>query len=263
MGADTIAGALRDAVDDKRVEAIIFRVDSPGGSYVASDTIWHETVRAREAGKPLIVSMGNLAGSGGYFVAMDADVIVAEPGTITASIGVLGGKMLTRDFWNKLGITWDDVASSEHSRMWTGTYDYGTARERFEAGLDRVYEDFTTRVAEGRDLPIERVREVARGRIWTGEEALEIGLVDELGGVDVALEVAREAIGLDADDSVRIKRFPRRRSSWELWLSRRSDRAAFAALTKSLVSLQPKVRMLKQLGILDDPGPLTMPDVQP
>jgi len=260
MGADTIAAAIRDAAEDRRVKAIVFRVDSPGGSYVASDTIWRETVRAREADKPVIVSMGNVAGSGGYFVAMDADRIVAQPGTITASIGVLGGKMLTRDFWEKLGITWDDVASSANSRIWTGTYDYGPSRERFDSALDRIYDDFTGRVSAGRDLPLEEVHKIARGRIWTGEDALELGLVDELGGLDVALDLARDAIGLDSGAPVRIKRFPRRRSAWELFFSKRSERAALQALARSLKALQPQMRMLKRLGILDDSGPLRMPD---
>jgi protease-4 len=261
MGSDTVGEAFRDAVDDRRVKAIIFRVDSPGGSYVASDAIWRETVRAREADKPVLVSMGNVAGSGGYFVAMDADKIVAQPGTITASIGVVGGKFLTREFWEKLGITWDDVVSSEHSRMWTGTYDYGPNRERFEASLDRIYADFTERVAAGRDLPLDEVLEMAKGRIWTGEDAKELGLVDALGGIDVALRLAREAIGLEEDAPVRLKRFPRRRSAWEMLLAGRSDRAAVTAMTRSLAALQPHMRTLKRLGIVEDPGPLTMPEV--
>src|SRR5207249_7032298 len=107
MGSDTVAGAIRNAAENKDVKAILFRVDSPGGSYVASDTSWREVVRARKAGKPVIVSMGDLAGSGGYFVAMAADKIVAQPGTITASIGVLGGKLLSSGFWNKIGPSWD------------------------------------------------------------------------------------------------------------------------------------------------------------
>src|SRR4029453_2476744 len=125
------------------------------GSYVASDTIWRETQLTREAGKPVVVTMGNLAGSGGYFVAMNADKIVAEPGTITASIGVLGGKLLTREFWDRLGVGWDDVATSARSRVWPGGYPWGAARDRFEDALDRIYEAFRSRVAEGRRLPIE------------------------------------------------------------------------------------------------------------
>jgi protease-4 len=260
MGADTIASAFRSAIDDSRVKAIVFRVDSPGGSYVASDTIWRETVRAQEAGKPVIVSMGNVAGSGGYFVAMHADKIVAQPATITASIGVLGGKLLTRDFWKeKVGVTWDDVHRGENARMWTSTYEYGAAYERFEAGLDRIYEDFTSRVAAGRDLPLEEVLEIARGRIWTGEDALELGLVDALGGVDVALQLVREEIGLEDDAPLRIKRFPRRRSAWELFFSKSRNRASVEAMRRSLATLQPKVRMLEELGIASDPGPLSMP----
>lgn len=258
MGSDSIAAAFQAAIDDRRVKAIVFRVDSPGGSYVASDTIWRETIRAKEADKPVIVSMGNLAASGGYFVAMNADKIVAQPGTITASIGVAGGKFLTRGFWDKLGVTWDDVHTSEHSRMWTGTYEYGPSEERFEFGLDRIYEDFTTRVAEGRGLSTEHVEQVARGRIWTGEDALELGLVDELGGLDVALRLAREAAGIDADASVRLKRFPRRRTPFELLFQR--DRVALQAMARALVEVQPKVRMLKRLGLFGDSGVLSIPE---
>ena len=189
MGSDTVTRAFRNAVNDDEVEAILFRVDSPGGSYVASDAIWRETVRAREAGKPVIVSMGDVAGSGGYFVAMAADRIVAQPGTITGSIGVVGGKMLTSGLWEKTGISWDEVHTSAHSTMWTGTKDYSEEEwTLFQEWLDTVYEDFTDKVAEGRSLPKERVLDIARGRIWTGEDARKLGLIDELGGYKTAFE---------------------------------------------------------------------------
>ena len=153
MGSDTVTAAFRAAIDNDRIKAILFRVDSPGGSYVASDTIWRETMRAREAGKPVVVSMGNLAGSGGYFVAMAADRIVAQPGTITASIGVYGGKMLTTEFWEKLGISYEGVASNPGARHWSPHFDYDAAgNERLDASLDRIYQDFTEKVAEGRGL---------------------------------------------------------------------------------------------------------------
>ena len=187
---------LRAAAADKDVKAILFRVDSPGGSYVASDTIWREVVNARKAGKPVIVSMGDLAGSGGYFVAMAADKIVAQPGTITASIGVLGGKMLTSGLWDKVGLTWDEVHQGNNATMFTGTQDYTPAEwARFEAWLDRVYVDFTGKVAEGRKLPKEKVLEIAKGRIWSGQDAKNLGLVDELGGYDTALESGQEGGG--------------------------------------------------------------------
>jgi protease-4 len=262
MGADTVAEAFRDAIEDKRVKAIVFRVNSPGGSYVASDTIWRETVRAHEAGKPVIVSMGNLAASGGYFVALDAQRIVAEPGTITASIGVLGGKLVTRGFWDKIGVTFDEVATSEHSTMWSSMHDFGPARSRFEASLDRIYEDFTRKVAAGRGLELDEVRRIARGRIWTGEDALELGLVDELGGMSTAYRAAREELGLEPDAPIRVKRFPARRSPFELLFDRgRTGRAATAALARALAELQPTVRLLQRF-LPTDAGPLSMPELQ-
>jgi len=209
MGSDTVTGAFRDAVADRKVKAILFRVDSPGGSYVASDAIWREVVRARAAGKPVVVSMGDVAGSGGYFVAMAADKIVAQPGTITGSIGVLGGKMLTNGLWEKLGISWDRVHEGDRAGMFSSGQDY-TPEEwsRFQEWLDRVYSDFTSKVAEGRNLPLERVQEIAKGRIWTGVDAKRIGLVDELGGMRDALALARRAAGLTPDEEVEIVEFP-------------------------------------------------------
>lgn len=264
MGADTIARAMRRAVDDSRVRAILFRVDSPGGSYVASDTIWRETIRAREAGKPVIVSMGNLAGSGGYFVAMHADKIVAEPGTITGSIGVLGGKLVTAGFWDKVGVGWDSVQSSGNADMWSPRSPYDpTARERFQAGLDRVYDDFTTRVAEGRGLDLETVRRIARGRIWTGESALELGLVDALGGVDVALDLVRESLDLEANAPLRLKEFPRRRSELEMLADLYGIRGIEGrAAARGLRGLQPLVRKAVEVGLIgEDGGVLAMPPV--
>ena len=251
MGSESVVDALRVAIDSDRVKAIILRVDSPGGSYVASDTIWQETVRAREAGKPVIVSMGNLAASGGYFVAMDADRIVAQPGTITGSIGVLGGKMLTTGFWDKLGLSWDDVSTSDNATMFTGTHPYTEyGRARFDAWLDRVYVDFTSKVSEGRDLPLERVREIAKGRVWTGADAFELGLVDRLGGVHEAMEVAREELGLDPDDDIRIRRIPAKRTPFEMIFAEdrdHRDTAIIAVLTQALREVQPIVRIANQI----------------
>jgi protease-4 len=211
MGSDTVAKAFRDAIADKRVKAIVFRVDSPGGSAVASDTIWRETVRARAAGKPVVVSMGNLAGSGGYWVSMSATRIVAQPGTITGSIGVVGGKFVTAGLYDKLGMSFGEVHEGANARMYSAMSDYTPSeRERLEAMLDRIYDDFTTRVAEGRGMAKAAVHEVARGRIWTGEQALKRGLVDAVGGYPVALRLAREAAGLAPDARVRVKQFPGR-----------------------------------------------------
>ncbi len=255
MGSDTVAGAIRAAAEDKDVKAILFRVDSPGGSYVASDTIWREVVRARQAGKPVIVSMGNLAGSGGYFVAMAADKIVAEPGTITASIGVLGGKMLTSGLWDKVGLSWDEVHQGENATMFTGTHDYTPAEwGRFQAWLDRVYVDFTGKVADGRKLPKEKVLEIAKGRIWSGQDAKNLGLVDELGGYDTALKLAKKAGGVPESEDVKIAVYPRPKTFFESVIERRgpdnSDKEAVGqTLAKILRVVQPVARQLDAVGI--------------
>ena len=255
MGSDTVAGAIRAAAEDKDVKAILFRVDSPGGSYVASDTIWREVVRARQAGKPVIVSMGNLAGSGGYFVAMAADKIVAEPGTITASIGVLGGKMLTSGLWEKVGLSWDEVHQGDNATMFTGTHDYTPAEwGRFQAWLDRVYVDFTSKVADGRKLPKDKVLEIAKGRIWSGQDAKNLGLVDELGGYDTALKLAKKAAGVPEGDDVKIVVYPRPKTFFESVMKYRgaenSDKEALGqTLARILQEVQPIARQLDAVGI--------------
>ncbi|MFH1176025.1 MAG: S49 family peptidase [Acidobacteriota bacterium] len=264
MGADTVAAAFRAAVADDDVRAILFRVDSPGGSYVASDAIWRETVRAKDAGKPVVVSMGDVAGSGGYFVAMAADRIVAQPATITGSIGVVGGKMLTAGMWEKLGLSWDDVRSSANATMWTGTHDYSPAEwARFQGWLDRVYADFTAKVAKGRRLSIEKVNEGARGRIWTGEDAKALGLVDELGGFPVALRLVREVAGLPAGAPIKLKPFPGRRTLLEALLQQEPESseqtAEAAALLRAVRALQPLARLAVEAGLGPDPGVLSMP----
>jgi len=268
MGAARVTAAFRSAIHDPAVKAILFRVDSPGGSYVASDAIWRETVRAKKAGKPVVVSMGNLAGSGGYFVAMAADKIVAQPGTITASIGVLGGKMLTSDFWDKVGLSWDEVHTSANSLFWTGTHDYSSEGwSRFQSWLDRVYEDFTSKVAEGRSLPKEKVLEIAKGRIWTGEDAKGLGLVDELGGFPEALHLAKQAAKIPDHEEVNLKIYPPKKTPFQMLFeegppSSDPDEAAVMALAKGMKELQPFARRIKMLAAAADAGVLTMPPVE-
>lgn len=204
MGSDTITAAFRAAVRDDKVRAIVFRVDSPGGSAVASDSIWREVVRARENGKPVVVSMGSMAGSGGYYVACSADVIVAAPSTLTGSIGVLGGKPVITELTDRLGLSYGAVSRGKNARM-ASTYSPYTdsERERLEAWLDRVYADFTGKVAQGRSMTQEAVHEVARGRVWTGADAARLGLVDTLGGLRDAVAIARQKAGLDDDAPLR------------------------------------------------------------
>lgn len=267
MGSATVTAALRAAVEDDDVKAIVFRVDSPGGSYVASDTIWRETVRAREAGKPVIVTMGNVAGSGGYFVAMNATKIVAHPSTITGSIGVLTGKPITRNLWNRVGITWDEVHTSRNATMDSYLFDY-TAEgwQRVQAALDRIYADFTGKVASGRGLSADAVEEIARGRIWSGVRAKELGLVDELGGFATALDLARAEAGLDADAPVKLVAFPRPRSVVERLLEggpdSSEDVAEVSSVTTAVERWRPVAEALRSVGIASGVyGELAMPPI--
>jgi protease-4 len=240
------------------VKAILFRVDSPGGSAVASETIWRETVRAQKAGKPVIVSMGDLAGSGGYYVAAGATKIVAQPGTLTGSVGVIAGKVVTRKLWEKLGISWDWVGYGENAGMFSLIEDFTPAqRQRFETELDSVYGTFKSRVAEGRHMTADQVEAIAKGRVWTGEEALEKGLVDALGGYGTALALAREAAGLPPDAPVELVPFPPQRGALDLLWARLTGEEGDRR--KSDARVAAVARLLHPLArLIEAPGPLSM-----
>ena len=234
LAADRITAALRQAAADAETKAILFRVDSPGGSYVASDAVWREVVRAREQGTPVVVSMGEVAASGGYYVAMAADRIVAHPATLTGSIGVLGGKAVTTGLQAKVGLRTAAVHRGAHALLGSDSVDYDDSQwQVLQRWLDRVYDDFTGKVARGRGLDRERVHEVARGRVWTGAQAAERGLVDRLGGYLVAFAVVRELLGLPADAALRLRTYPRPPSPLSRLVGageQTSDEAAAAAL---------------------------------
>jgi len=177
--------------------------------------IWRETVRAQKAGKPVIVTMGAVAGSGGYFVAMNAEKIIANPSTITGSIGVVSGKFVTEGLYNKLGVTTSHVSTSPNATIWSPTSKFTEDQWKYiEQSLDTVYHDFVSKVASGRKLPLEKVQEIAKGRIYTGDEALKLGLVDTLGGYFEAVQAAKKILGIPDKRLVQIKRFPRRPSFW-------------------------------------------------
>jgi protease-4 len=210
VGADDISQAFREATGDANVRAIVFRIDSPGGSAVASETIWEATQRAKKAGKPLIVSMGDLAASGGYYVASTADTIVAEPATLTGSIGVVGGKFAFSGMSEKLGIGWDSVQIGANAGLNSPTQAYTSeGKARLAKLLDDFYAGFKSRVAAGRKFDAAKTESVAKGRVWTGEEARANGLVDALGGFDVALDLAKHAAGIDIGSDVTLERFPK------------------------------------------------------
>jgi len=259
MGSDTVAAALRAAAEAPDVAAIVLRVDSPGGSYVASDTIWREVVRARKRGKPVIASFGDVAASGGYFVAMAADKIVAHPTTITGSIGVYGGKMVTRDLWAKLGITFDSVQRGAHADMWSGIEPMDEDEwAKFNGWLDRVYTDFTKKAADGRHMSLAKLQELAKGRVWSGVDAKERGLVDELGGYETALRLAKQAAHLAPDAQVEVREYPRQRNPFDEIFDKgreSSDEEGAQATARILAALRPALRTLREAGLLGDEAP--------
>lgn len=257
-GSDTVGGALRSAGRDDAVKAVVLRVDSPGGSYVASDVIWREVEQLRKAGKPVVASMGDVAASGGYFVSVGADAIVAQPGTITGSIGVYSGKVVTTGLLERLGIGTDAVVEGRHARMFSSRVRFDDDEwRRLSEWLDRVYDDFVGKVAEGRGMTRERAHELARGRVWSGADAHERGLVDELGGLRRAVELARERAGLPA---AQLRRWPQLRPTDRLSPPKSSeDRAAAAVWTTDWWSGWGALAgAAARLGLAPE-GPLTLP----
>jgi protease-4 len=196
-GSDSVCAALRAVGQDDSARALVLRVESPGGSAVASEAIWREVCRIREAGTPVVVSMAGAAASGGYYIACPADVIVALPATLTGSIGVFGGKVVVRELLDRIGVTTDSVAHGARSLMFSTRRPFGDEeRQRFAATIDAIYADFVAKVASGRHRPVAEIEALARGRVWTGADALGAGLVDVLGGLRDAVRIARERAGL-------------------------------------------------------------------
>lgn len=250
IGGDAMADAIEAATEDDKVRAIIIRVDSPGGSAIASDQVWNSIIRAREAGKPVIVSMATVAASGGYYIAAPADYVVAHATTITGSIGVLGGKIVLDGTFEMVGLNVETLSvggefatAFSSQEAWTETQ-----REAYRTQMEHIYEDFTGRVADGRDLPLERVLEIARGRVWTGAQAQEIGLVDEIGGLRTAIAAAREIAGIAEDERINLKRFPEQLTGLEAFYALfglSAETAESAARLNALMEL-PEVQAALQ-----------------
>lgn len=237
VGSDTIAPALREAAADESVSAIVLRVNSPGGSVTASETLWREVKRARKLGKPVVASMGAVAASGGYYIAVAADAIVASPATITGSIGVITGKLVIRDLLERLGVGLDSVRTNANADAWSIEAPFTPEqRAHREAEADLVYADFLERVADGRNMTTEAVDRVARGRVWTGADARERGLVDELGGFRTALRRAKILAGLDEDNDVRLVTYPGG-SLLDMLRPRASSQPAAASVPDALAAL--------------------------
>jgi protease-4 len=246
VGADTYEKLIRRARLNDRVKAIVIRVNSPGGEYQSSDRIWREIELAAEV-KPVIASMGDFAASGGYYISMACDTIVAQPETVTGSIGIFGMMFDMSNFFDhKLGITFEEVKTGNYGELFTVTRPLtGPEKEFWQKTLDDNYEDFLAKAAEGRGLTKEQVRSVAAGRVWTGTEAMANGLVDLLGGFDEAVKIAVEKAGV-ADD-YRLRYYPERKSFLELWISQAQDDARARAVQAELGEFHIWYQQLKNL----------------
>jgi protease-4 len=209
LASDAVSEALENAARDPSIDAIIFRIDSPGGSALASDIVWRAAERAKQENKPLIASFSDVAASGGYYVAAGADAIVASPASITGSIGVFAMRPVLGGLYDKLDIGFEALVRGAHADLQTTSQPLSEAsRERMRAEVVSIYDLFVERVAEGRALEVERVDELGRGRVWTGAQAAERDLVDALGGLRAATRRAAEELELDPDADVALVAYP-------------------------------------------------------
>lgn len=255
IGSDRIAKALRDARLDDDVKAIVFRVSSPGGSALASDVIWRETVLIKESGKPFYVSMGDYAASGGYYISCNADRIFANPTTITGSIGVFGVVPNLGKFWSeKLGITHDWYMTNDNAGVMSMNKSWNaTEAKAAQESVDIIYEDFISKVATGRSLDLAMVDSIARGRVWSGEDAIQIGLIDELGSLETCIIAISQQAGLS---EYNVKELPEKLDPMEELIRKLSssknselqafmgDQAYMLEDLKNIASMQgPQVRL--------------------
>jgi protease-4 len=244
MGGSTTARALRRARKDNSIAAVVFRVDSPGGSAVASDVIWREVYLTKKQ-KPIVVSMSDMAGSGGYWVSMAADKIVAQPQSLTGSIGVISGKFNMARFYEKLGVTSEKITYGEKADIYS-THRGFTSEERalLKKEILWIYDKFLAKVADGRNMTKEAVDRIGKGRVWTGSQAKEQGLVDELGGLSRSIELAKELAGIPAEEGIRLVIWPKKISLWEVFMGR-----WFAATKTGLhPELEKMLSVFKMLG---------------
>ncbi|MCX7830305.1 MAG: signal peptide peptidase SppA [Acidobacteria bacterium] len=221
---------LDKAQNDKDVKAVVFRVDSPGGSGLASDVIWDKVNKVRKS-KPVIVSMSSVAGSGGYYISMGSDGIVAEPTTITGSIGVITGKFVIRGITDWAGVGWGMMKRGENADLFSELQKFTPEQEKIIVGhMESFYKDFVTKAAQGRNMTYDEVHKIAQGRIWSGEDAIKIGLVDRLGGLDEAIEFAKEKAKIPAKEKVNIKYYPRQKTIFESFMEMSGEEVANVVL---------------------------------
>ncbi|MCB9983291.1 MAG: signal peptide peptidase SppA [Rhodospirillales bacterium] len=239
--ADEIAPAILDASKDEKVKAIVLRVDSPGGSPAASESILRAVEKAQERGKPVIVSMGSLAASGGYWVSAYADKIYALPTTLTGSIGVVGGKFSLAGLFDKVGVNWEAISWGKNAGLWSANTPFSASEaERINAMLDNVYDNFIARVAKGRKMDAAAVDKIAKGRVWSGRRALEVGLVDELGGLDDALDYTAMQVGAEDRSGLNVAVYPKPKTPLEQVLELLDTQAQASMRMGRMAALQER-----------------------
>ena len=244
IAGDDLSDAIRDATKDKNVKAILLRVDSPGGSVTASDQILDAVKKAQAAGKPVVVSMGAVAASGGYYISASANKIIAEPGTLTGSIGVLTGKVSLGKTIGLVGANADEIGIGKNALFDSGISPFTPEQlANLNAQADATYADFTQKVADGRKLPLDKVQDIAKGRVWTGADAQPRGLVDQLGGFWTAVAALKQVAGIPADERVRFVRFPKTTSLTQAFED------AFGGTTASMRAIQGLADLAQTPGV--------------
>jgi protease-4 len=217
MGGETIATRLREIRNEKDIKGVLFRVDSPGGSAVGSDKIWREVRLLETSGKPVVVSMSGVAGSGGYYISMGARKIVAQPSTLTGSIGVIFGKFNVRGLYEHwLGITPDQVSLAENANIFSLLHPLSDEqRAQVRSWMQEIYDTFVRKAAEGRRQSFEEFEPKAHGRIYTGAQAKQLKLVDEVGGLNTAVALLKKELKLSDTDELELVLYPKRKSLWQ------------------------------------------------
>ncbi|MEE4274059.1 MAG: signal peptide peptidase SppA [Thermoanaerobaculales bacterium] len=256
MGSDTVAGAFRSIRKHDDIDAVVFRIDSPGGSALASEIIRQEMERTAEE-IPVVVSMSNVAGSGGYWITCGAQKIIADPGTITGSIGVLTGHLNMESFYgDKLGITFGKADFGANANIYGGLEDWNDEQRAIvDRTLDKIYHRFVTLVSESRSMTWDEVDAIGRGRVFTGEQAVENGLIDAVGGFGLALDEARKLAGIDADARVRLVDFPKAVPWWQQLMNKKSDEQV------AMESMLRDYEVYVTTGRIHLPGEVWMPPV--
>ncbi len=241
-GAVEISAAIAEAAKDKNVKSIIVRVNSPGGSPTASETIRRAIQKARESGKPVYISMGPMAASGGYWISAETDRIFAAQGTLTGSIGVVMGKFEASELWTKLGVNWQGPQVGANADIWSLNQPFDdVALARLNVLIDETYDAFLTRVSDGRNMTPEQVRQIAKGRAYTGAQALELNLVDEIGGLDVALDYAAQQLGEENRYDIRVKTFPKELSGVERFMQILGQEVGISKFLANAIGVDPAV----------------------